>query len=658
MRSPARRGPSRAPKAKTMSTKAPRKRADAKGNGAAKAHHTIVSLEVTGGFLRGCKVEFADGLNCVIGGRGTGKTTVLEFIRYALGAMPDAKTSPTRARGISNLIQGNLGNGIVRVRVRTKHGIEYVAERQGAEPPQVLDENGEPATISLDRDLIFKADVYSQNEIEEIALNPSHQLALIDKFIDEDVRRIAGELQRLDRELAQNANEIVRLGREAADLDDIASEAKVLEEKLKALQAVEDPDADVLNAAHTQKALREKERKLLVKLRSEIDATKLAFDGLAAQTARQLAGKVTADLLQGPNGDVLAIVSKRVADVIAVVDKSAERIAADCDAAVGILAEQETILTQRHGKQDVEYRALVEKSQEEMDRAAERASLEKRYLEVKEARATLEERQKERRVREEKRTRLMEQLSSLRDERFALRETVASRLTKLIGPTIRVSIMQTGNRDKYRALLTDGLKGTGMKYNVVADRIVESLSPEELADLVQQGETARLAERAGIDEDRARRVADALRNTELVFRLQTVELDDQPRIELLDGDYKDASDLSTGQRCTTILPILLLESERPLLIDQPEDNLDNKFIYETVVKSLKDAKGSRQLIFVTHNPNIPVLGDAERVFVMGSDGRCATVEHSGSVDDLKEQIETLLEGGKDAFLLRKERYGH
>jgi len=106
----------------------------------------------------------------------------------------------------------------------------------------------------------------------------------------------------------------------------------------------------------------------------------------------------------------------------------------------------------------------------------------------------------------------------------------------------------------------------------------------------------------------------ALSGIQRVFDIEIVELLDLPRIELLDGDaYKDSTMLSTGQKCTTILPILLLESESPLLIDQPEDNLDNRFIYETVVKSVSEMKAKRQLLFVTHNPNIPVLGDAEKV---------------------------------------------
>ena len=77
---------------------------------------------------------------------------------------------------------------------------------------------------------------------------------------------------------------------------------------------------------------------------------------------------------------------------------------------------------------------------------------------------------------------------------------------------------------------------------------------------------------------------------------------------------------ATAMRLSKILPILLLDSDRPLLIDQPEDNLDNGFVYETLLPIIRTVKTRRQLIFVTHNPNIPVLGDAERVFVFGSDG--------------------------------------
>jgi ABC-type transport system involved in cytochrome bd biosynthesis fused ATPase/permease subunit len=136
-----------------------------------------------------------------------------------------------------------------------------------------------------------------------------------------------------------------------------------------------------------------------------------------------------------------------------------------------------------------------------------------------------------------------------------------------------------------------------------------------------------------------------------------VSLRDQPTIELQDGSgYKDSSTLSTGQKCTTILPILLLDSINPLLIDQPEDNLDNRFIFQTVVSKILQARQTRQLVFITHNPNIPVLGDAGCVAVMESDGDHGRAASTGGVDACRDQIITLLEGGEEAFIKRGNRY--
>ncbi|MBN1773590.1 MAG: AAA family ATPase [Deltaproteobacteria bacterium] len=624
-----------------------------------KAHHTVVSLEVTGGFLKGAKFEFADGLNCIIGGRGTGKTTVLEFVRYVLGMMPEEKATPARARAIKALVQSNLGSGRIRLGVQTKHGVGYLAERPWNDSSQVFNEQGEPTAISFDRDLIFKADVYSQNEIEEIATNPSFQLALLDKFIEEDVRRIDADIRKIHRDLGQNAAELLRVDREMRDLRESASETQILEEKLKGLQQTAGPDAKLVNAAHAQKALRERERKTLEALRGDLRRVRSDFDAVVTGLARRLASRVDPDVAAGPNKDVFAIVAQHVQELTVLLERAAGEIDRQTEVTDGVVAEQEQTLAERHAKQDAEYRELVAKSQEETGRATERAQLQQRYAEVSTARKELDLRQTERRQRETQRQELTAQLSGLRDERFRLRKKVADQLSDSLAPTIRVTITQAGNRDGYRVLLTEGLKGQSMKYTAVVERIVQSASPEEFSVLVQREDAARLVERTGLDEDRAKRVVEAFRDSELLYRIETVELDDLPRIELLDGkDYKDSGDLSTGQRCTTILPILLLESERPLLIDQPEDNLDNAFIYETVVKSLKGAKGRRQLIFVTHNPNIPVLGDAERVFVLTSDGKQGKLHKVGTVDELKQEIELLLEGGREAFLLRKKRYGH
>ena len=172
---------------------------------ACRAHHKIRSMAVSGGFLDGAQLDFADGLNCIIGGRGTGKTTVLEFIRYLLGPMPDTPEGKTRGKAIEGLVRGNLGSGTIGLDVETKHGTRYRAERPWDDASQVLDADGAPVAVSLDRDLVFKADIYSQNEIEEIATTPRFQLSLIDKFEEEAIRETGAEIAKLTRAIEQSA---------------------------------------------------------------------------------------------------------------------------------------------------------------------------------------------------------------------------------------------------------------------------------------------------------------------------------------------------------------------------------------------------------------------------------------------------------------------
>ncbi len=256
------------------------------------------------------------------------------------------------------------------------------------------------------------------------------------------------------------------------------------------------------------------------------------------------------------------------------------------------------------------------------------------------------------------RTGLLQQLSDVRDGCFAERRQVAQRINEALSPTIRVTISQYGNTDQYRATLESRLKGSGVKQAVVAQRIASSLTPPELSEVVRRRDTDTLIDRAELSAEQAGKVVIGLFDQEFLFGLEAVELGDQPLIELKDGEsYKDTSSLSTGQKCTAILPILLLDSDNPLIVDQPEDNLDNRFIFENVVKSLRRVKLQRQLILVTHNPNIPVLGDAEQVVVLDSDGYKSQLIKDGNVDKCKEEIVTLLEGGAEAFQKRGERYG-
>jgi hypothetical protein len=247
----------------------------------------------------------------------------------------------------------------------------------------------------------------------------------------------------------------------------------------------------------------------------------------------------------------------------------------------------------------------------------------------------------------------------VRDQRFAARAAIVQRINGQVAPNIRVSIAQNGDPRAYRELLEAALRNANVRQAQVAERVVQAMAPEELVSVVRRMDRQTLRERAGLNDNQAARLLERLADEDRLAELEMVELIDRPTIELNDnGTWKETAVLSTGQKCTTILPILLIDSDSPLMIDQPEDNLDNRFVFETIVGAIRTVKAGRQLIFVTHNPNIPVLGEAEQVFVMESDGVAGRIRNQGSVDACQHDIVTLLEGGVDAFRRRRDRYGY
>ncbi len=147
--------------------------------------------------------------------------------------------------------------------------------------------------------------------------------------------------------------------------------------------------------------------------------------------------------------------------------------------------------------------------------------------------------------------------------------------------------------------------------------------------------------------------------------LDEVVLDDIPEILLNDrpADPKSESrplrDLSPGQRCSAILPLLLLSGDYPLVIDQPEENLDNRLIRQVIVNILASMKLRRQVIIATHNPNLPVLGDAEQCVILQASGRdLSRLVAVGSLDSpqVARYITDIMEGGREAFQYRQSIY--
>jgi len=150
--------------------------------------------------------------------------------------------------------------------------------------------------------------------------------------------------------------------------------------------------------------------------------------------------------------------------------------------------------------------------------------------------------------------------------------------------------------------------------------------------------------------------------TALALEVEECELPAEAVLELNVGNeaaqtWKELDQLSTGQKATAVLLLLLLESDAPLVVDQPEDDLDNRFIADSVVPTIREEKRKRQFIFSTRNANIPVLGDAEQIVGLtpvvegGIEHATIPEELCGSIDTpaVKELVKELLEGGQEAF---------
>ena len=622
-------------------------------------YHKIRSIEIVGGFLDGARFEFSDSLNCLIGGRGTGKTTVLEFIRYALDALPDGEDNRPLCRDIESLVRANLGGGRIQLTIETKDGLSYIVNRTWGEEPQVCTPDGRPTGISLGHGAFFSADIYSQNQIESISNNPRFQLVLIDSFIEQEIADIQTELNRLYRSMEGNAAEILRVEGEFGELLEGLSELPTVEENLKAFAETQGEDADKINEQHDLKARRDRETRALKGLHEAFGQFRQSLQSCVGQLGNRVGTVLPSDLVAGPNAAVLADVQRAADECAGEVDAGIEAAVERIDQALARMTELSQAIAAAHQEQEQAFRQVIEAHQQAQAQVQERSRLERLRNDLLGKKRIRDEKRSLLQQLQDKRTGLMQRVSELRDRRFQRRQEVAAELTSRLSPSIRVAVEQFGNSQEYEDLLADGLKKAGVQSKRTAAKIVTGMSPVDFARAVRQNDQNALVDLAGLTAEQAGKVILSLGGTQRIFEIEAVELLDLPRIELLDGDtYKDSWTLSTGQKCTTVLPILLLESESPLLIDQPEDNLDNRFIYETVVKSVSSVKAKRQLLFVTHNPNIPVLGDAAKVFVLTSSGKKATVERDGTVDECRSEVETLLEGGREAFELRMQRYGH
>ncbi len=629
-----------------------------------KYHSRIERIKVTGGYLDGLHIEFSEHLNAVIGGRGTGKSTLLECVRYALQLKPIGKNAQ---RQHDDIIRENLGNFRARVelviRSSIMNGKKFTIARRYGESASVKDEYGNISTFAPS-DLLPQLEIYGQNEIYEIAQDKDGQRRLLSRFLETGQESFEVRIDETLKNLAENRKKLIEAQAQVASIEDDVARLPKLEEQLQHFKAMDlEEKLKIVPLLETEKRLR---KRTVEEESPTLDKTFQAVrDSLPDTTF--LSEAAIAHL---PHTEIIRkmrmIIDLLRSDAEVLLNQWQTRYAAAQTTIAEIDMELLTSIQQEESKLEKIFKdlpAFEGKSGNEIGLNFQK--LLKEIEQVRPKQQMIKNRKKIQTEFERQRKAILDELSSFRADRSALFERALKKLNKRLSGKLRLTSKAEANRKP----IIDFLLGCRLE-NVGEARLAwikeaEDFSPVKLAEQVRQGVDALRIAGWSITPT----VAEALSRltSEQVLQLEELELPDLINIELNTAhegadNFRPLDKLSTGQQCTAILHLLLLQNADPLLMDQPEDNLDNAFIADRIVAELRSAKIARQFIFATHNANIPVFGDAEWIGVLDAQEGQARIpaESQGAIDvpQVRDKAANILEGGKMAFNQRRVKYGY
>ena len=602
----------------------------------------IKRVQIEEGFLDGLDVSFATGLNVVIGERGTGKTSLIELVRFCLGVR--GYTSDSTKRSLDHALS-ILKSGQVTVTLSDGERDILVTRSASDESPR--------ASGSFVRPIIF-----SQTEIETVGLRAHGRIGLLDNFSENqklmeareseassEVRSLTVQMKAQRREIDELAGQI----EEIPALDKQIAELVPQEQKLARVSANANEKKNQLDAISANMAASAVGVSAIERFKQSVSRW---------QSSLASPQPTLEPWPEGAGPDLLAKCRESVGRAKDHLDNARRELQnAMSEAESHLRSSQEDKLNiedrARQLRKEVETLqegagAIVRQGQQLRQRKAHLESLKKVLIERRKALNSFLV----------QRDAALDRLDSITEQRFGVRNAVATKLTETLGPRIRVRVSRAGQFEAFAAAIADALRGSGLRYNELSSTLARNVSPRELIEAVDTNDFDLIAEAAGITKDRAARALGHLRECDLGV-LATVAVEDTVALQLLDGaDYKGIAELSTGQRCTVILPLVLRHSERVLIVDQPEDHIDNAFIVDTLIVSVLARRTDSQIIFSTHNPNIPVLGGADRVIQLSSDGRRGFPVLASSLDNpsVVNAITTVMEGGAEAFTRRAAFY--
>jgi len=621
-------------------------------------HNRIRNIIINGSaFLKNINLALSPEINTLIGGRGVGKSAIIEAIRYCMD-LPVYQDKEARENFVYSVI-GSGGEIIVEVeRYYGQKKKIYQIKRIIGKEPEIWETKGDK--LSLDTSELFEGKapvIIGQKELYHLALDRAFQLKLVDELIGEEVRKKQMELLEFIEKLKNNARETIDLKKKLAKKDEYEQELKIVEDKIKVYERLGVAQklkrlTDILEDDRRVIEASEKVEEIIDNLKSLLDLSK---DELASQEIYLKRGK-------SEGRDVLFKIGEIIKEMRIILENLMKSLVSQLEEKRGI-----------QYKLVKEWKKIKEKVEEEIEKIKRelvgKELKPEKLEELTKKKARLQplikelakiEKQLENKINE--RENIKQIVKQKRHELFKVRVNEINKINQELEEKLRLRVEFEKDKDAFEKKFKRLLSGSGIHSSAV-DSILNrkeiAIDGLSLSEYVSKG-IDKFVEEFGLTKTMAGKIINWFFNDEILFELETLFPEDKVIIELnIDGEYKNIEDLSAGQKATALLLLLFAHKDRILILDQPEEDLDNRFIYEDVVKILRGFKGKRQFIIATHNANIPVIGDSELTVVLEAKaGRCNIIE-KGAIDkaSIKFYVKNIMEGGEEAFKRRAEKYG-
>ena len=620
----------------------------------------ILGIHIDGGFLSRQAIQFSYNLNCIIGGRGTGKSTMFEAVR----CLVETDSDP------SKVVDSEVWPEQLHLFWQDRAGqIHTLSRLKGNELCNVDSPDDGPCS--------FEIDCFGQGEAQKISLQAqTDPLALshyLDRFMDLKVA-LEEETKARDRLLELQT----RIEHAEQQVALIPQHQRLLNTAKQQLTALQKPDVkELIDLNRKLASERGMRAEILLKLQEAKECVRQSLPSNAIDGITELAEE-----------EPLAIGATEFTCILAGAAELKKVLGtAEDHIKTGLSAFERVVTTQLvnwKAKEVVSQKKIDDKRRElesqkiafDLAYIAKLAKDEATYtLNVKNLTtwkpvlaATLKLRES-----------VLKERWIARDRIATIRESFGKQATKTLRESltdIQVSLKYARNAHSPEASIQI-IQAMGWRTNQQsrADWLVETLTiPILLEAINNKDSTPILALRTPentvvFERDEAEVLLERLGESTIKFALERAMLYDLARLQVArarqDGQggtrrsVREFTKLSLGQQQSVLLALMLsVNSDKPLIIDQPEDNLDGEFIYSTLVPVLRRAKERRQVIIVTHNPNIAVLGDAEQLVVMKALNDSGIIISRGSIDhpETRESACGILEGAREAFLRRAKMY--